>query len=290
MSGGMNGKVCVVTGATSGIGLMTAQALAAMGARLVLVGRDRTRGELSVKIVDKRTTGGRTSIHYGDLSAIAEMKRVAAGIAAAEPRIDVLINCAGPAFRPRAVTVDGIEKTFALNHLSYFVLSNLLLPNLRAAASRPNSGARIISVASEAHGRATLDFDVLMFETDYNGLAAYGKSKLANILFTRELARRIEGTGVTANVLHPGFVNTRIGDNVGGISSFIFNLLKFLWARPISRGAETPGYLASSPDVAGISGQYFSDCQIARPSRAAEDDAAARRLWEESVRFTGVGG
>lgn len=285
MSGDMHGKVCVVTGATSGIGLATAQILASKGARLVLVGRDRKRGEMAVKIVDNRAKDARTSIHYGDLSVIAEMKRVAAAIAAAEPKIDVLLNCAGAAFQPRQVTIDGIEKTFALNHLSYFVLGNLLAENVRAAAP-----SRIVNVASRAHEDAVIDFGDLMFERNYTGLAAYGKSKLANVLFTRELARRLAGTGVTVNALHPGFVNTRLGDNVGGIASVVVGLLKFFTGRPVAKGAETPVYLASSPDVAAITGQYFRDCKIVTPSAAARDDDAARRLWEESVKLTGVGG
>jgi NAD(P)-dependent dehydrogenase (short-subunit alcohol dehydrogenase family) len=278
----MRGKVCVVTGATSGIGLETARRLAAMGARIVMVGRDRARGAAALA----RVPGA--AIHYADLSRIAEMKRVAAEVAAAEPAIDVLLNNAGAAFQPRQVTDDGIEKTFALNHLSYFVLSNLLLGNLRAAAAA-RGGARIVNVASRAHERATLDFDDLMFEKNYFGTKSYARSKLCNILFTRELARRLAGTPITANALHPGFVKTRIGDSVGGVYALIFKTLKLLQAIPLEEGAATPTYLASSPEAAKTTGQYFSSCRVRTPSAAAQDDEAARRLWDVSVKLTGVG-
>jgi len=275
----MRGKICVITGATSGIGLEAAKELGAMGARLVLVARDRRRGEVALKCLPANTT-----IFYADLSLLPEMKRVAGEITAAERKIDALINDAGAAFSPRQITPDGIERTFALNHLGYFVLANLLLERLKTAAP-----SRIINVASEAHRRSHLDFSDLQFEKGYRGYLAYGRSKLANILFTRELARRIAGTGVTANALHPGFIRTRIGDNIGGIQSAIFGFLKLTMARSVHKGAETVVYLASSSEVAKISSEYFSDCKVVRPSHAAQNDDDARRLWQESVRLTGVG-
>lgn len=278
--GAMDGKVCVITGGTSGIGLAAAEALARMGARIVLVARDRARAEAAVARI-----GHATRAYYADLSLIAEMKRVSSDIAVMEPKIDVLINCAGAAFSPRAETTDGIEKTFSLNHLSYFVVTNLLLANVKAAAP-----SRIVSVASDAHYRGALDFDDLMLKRRYGGFAAYANSKLANILFNRELARRLAGTGATANCMHPGIVNTRWGDNVGGIASLIVGIGKAVIGRTPAKGADTVVYLASSPDVANVTGEYFVDRHPTRPSAAAQDDEAARRLWDESVRLTGVGG
>ena len=253
-----------------------------MGARLVLVGRDRKRGEATLK--DLARQGVTAKIHYADLSLLSDMKRVAGEIAAAEPRIDVLINCAGAAFSPRQVTPDGIERTFALNHLAYFVLSNMLLERLKTGAP-----SRIVNVASDAHRREKLDFSDLQYEKHYRDYRAYGRSKLANILFTRELARKLAGTGVTANAMHPGFVRTRIGDNIGGYRSALFGLAKLATARSVEKGAETIVYLASSPDVAKVSGEYFFDLKPHRPTAAAQNDEDARRLWQESVRLTGVG-
>jgi NAD(P)-dependent dehydrogenase (short-subunit alcohol dehydrogenase family) len=276
----MQGKVCVITGATSGIGLIAAERLAAQGARLVLVGRDKVRGEAALARIRERAPGARLAIHYADLSLLAEMERLAATIAASEPRIDVLINNAGAMFNRRSVTADGLERTFALNHMAYFVLSNRLRDRLAAAGP-----ARIVSVASAAHRGNTLDFGDLQSARSYRGFTVYGRSKLANILFTRELARRLAGTGVTANCLHPGFVATRFGDNSDGLIRVAIGVAKNLFAISPEKGAETIVYLASSPEVAGISGGYFTKSRPATPTAAAQDDAVARRLWEESAKL-----
>src|SRR5260370_39569306 len=208
------------------------------------------------------------------------MDRLGTEIAALEPRIDVLINNAGAMFAERGPTADGLERTFAVNHLAYFVLTNRLKPNLVAAAQ-----ARIVNTSSAAHHRATgLDFDDLQSERDYHYFTVYGRSKLANILFTRDLARRVAAPGVTANCLHPGFVATRFGTNNRGFFRLGIGVAKLFAISP-EKGAQTIVYLASSPAVATVSGGYFADCAPARLSKAAQDDAAARRLWEESARI-----
>jgi retinol dehydrogenase 12 len=280
----MQGKVCVITGATSGIGLVAAERLGALGARLVLVGRDQARGEAALVGLRQRIPGVAATIHYADLSRLSEMHRLAAAIAAAEPRIDVLVNNAGAMFSERTVTEDGLERTFALNHMGYFVLTNGLRERLVASAP-----ARIVSVSSDAHRGKTLDFADLQSSRGYRGFTVYGRSKLANILFTRELARRLAGTGVTANCLHPGFVATRFGENNGSLFRVALTIAKRFALTP-EQGAETIVYLASSPDVASTTGGYFVKCRVATPTKAAQDDAAARRLWEESERIAGVGG
>jgi NAD(P)-dependent dehydrogenase (short-subunit alcohol dehydrogenase family) len=275
----MQGKVCVITGATSGIGLVAAERLAAMGARLLLVGRDPARGEAALAAIKNRAPRAAARIVYGDLSRISEMNRVAGEIAALEPRIDVLINNAGAMFQQRGVTADGLERTFALNHMSYFVLSNRLKDRLAAATP-----ARIVNTASGAHHGEVLDFADLQSERNYRGLRVYGRSKLANILFTRELARRLSGTGVTVNALHPGFVATRIGENNNLIFRVGLAVAKRFALSP-EKGAETIVYLASSPEVSTVSGGYFYQSRPATPSEAARDDATAKRLWEESARI-----
>ena len=277
----MQGKTCVITGATSGIGLVAAERLAAMGARLVLIGRDKMRGEAALAHIKARAPAADLALRYADLSSLAEIVRLAATLAAELPRIDVLINNAGAMFTRRGVTVDGLEQTFALNHMAYFTLTS----RLRARLAAP---ARIVNVASEAHRGRSLDFSDLQSARSYHGFAVYGRSKLANILFTRELARRLEGSGVTANCLHPGFVASRFGDNNGGLFRIGLGLAKRLVALTPEQGAETIVYLASSPEVAGVSGGYFDKCRERRPSAAACDDTAARRLWEESARLAGL--
>jgi NAD(P)-dependent dehydrogenase (short-subunit alcohol dehydrogenase family) len=281
----VEGKTCVITGATSGIGLMTAHALAARGVRLVLIGRDRARGEAALADLRSRTPRLQAEMRYADLSRLDEMRRLGAELGAALPRIDILINNAGALFQRRAVTADGLERTFALNHMGYFVLTEALRQRLIASAP-----ARIVNVASEAHRGARLDFDDLQLERNYRGLTAYNRSKLCNILFTRELARRLAGTGVTANCLHPGFVATRFGDANGGLFRVGLTLAKGLFAISPERGALTSVHVATSPEVEGITGKYFDKCALATPSPAAEDDAAARQLWQESARLAGMAG
>lgn len=278
----MQGKTVVITGATSGIGAVAARRLAEQGARIVIVARDRQRAEETLR--DLRSANGQQAhtAFYADLSRLREMRRVAAEIAAAEPRIDVLMNNAGIISTRNMKTEDGLGLMFAVNHLSYFVLTSLLLERLRAAGD-----ARVVSTASDAHRRGKLDFDRLQQQ---KGMAGYGTTKLCNILFTRELARRLTGSRVTANCLHPGFVATRFGDNAGGAMRTGLALAKRLFALSPAEGAKTMVYLASSAEVAGRSGGYYERCALAEPSREAQSDTDARRLWELSAKIAGTGG
>jgi NAD(P)-dependent dehydrogenase (short-subunit alcohol dehydrogenase family) len=272
----MKGKTVAMTGATSGIGAIAAEKLAAMGARIVFVARDPTRAKETLARLEAKGPGLGHRAHLADLSHIAETKRAGAEIAAEQPRIDVLVNNAGAIFSARRVTAEGLEMTFALNHMAYFVLTAAVSEKL--AASAP---ARIVSTASDAHSRAKLDFDDLQGAGSYRAFKAYGRSKLCNILFTRELARRLAGTGVVANCLHPGFVATRFGDSAGGLLARVMPLAR-LFATSPEKGADTIVYLASSPDVETISGEYFVKRSVAVPSAAAQDDASARELWRRS--------
>ncbi len=278
----MQGKVVVISGATSGIGQVAAERLAGMGARMVLVARDKGRGEAALARLRERAPGVAHSIHYADLWSLAQMKQVAAEIAAAESHIDVLINNAGALFNSRHVTEDGLELTFAVNHMAYFVLTHGLRERLLASAP-----ARVVNTASDAHKGARLDFDDLQSANGYGGFKVYGRSKLCNILYTRELARRMAGTGVTAKCLHPGFVATRFGDRSGGLLSYVVRIAKTFAISP-EKGAETIVYLASSPEVANVSGSYFYKCRPATPTKEAQDDAAAQRLWLETAKLAGL--
>jgi NAD(P)-dependent dehydrogenase (short-subunit alcohol dehydrogenase family) len=271
----MQGKVVVVTGGTSGIGQVAAERLAAMGARIILVARDPARAEASLAAL--RKAGEAThGAHIADLSSIAQTKAVAAKIAAAEPQIDVLINNAGALFNRRKLSPDGLEMTFAVNHMAYFVLTEGLRERL---AGTP--GARVVSTASAAHQNAKLDMNDLQSARRYAGFSVYGRSKLCNILWTREAARRFEAARVTVNCLHPGFVATRFGDGSGGFLQVLMPLAKAMAISP-QKGAETIVYLASSEEVAGVSGQYFFECKPAEPSLEAQDDALAAWLWAPS--------
>lgn len=279
----LRGKVCVVTGATSGIGKATAEALAGMGAELGIVCRDAGRGEeLRAALL---SSPGRAPVRLfiADLAVQAQIRRAAGEILAAYPRIHILVNNAGLVNLHHSLTEDGIEAVFAVNHLAYFQLTLLLLDRLRESAP-----ARIVNVASHAHKFVSgIAFDDIGQERAYRWTRVYGQSKLANLLFTRELAGRLAGTGVTVNALHPGAVATGLGRNNGALSRLLIGLLSPLFRSP-EKGAETSIYLASSPAVEGISGRYFASRREVAPSAAARDDAAARRLWDLSEQLTGL--
>ncbi|HEV2955574.1 MAG TPA: SDR family NAD(P)-dependent oxidoreductase [Xanthobacteraceae bacterium] len=278
----MQGKVVVMTGATSGIGEIAALRLAGQGARFVLIARDRARGEAVLARLRAAAPDPGHVCYYADLSSLGETRRVADAIAAAEPRVDVLVNNAGAIFAARAVTADGIERTFALNHMSYFVLTAGLLDRLIAAAP-----SRIVNTASNAHRNGHIDFNDLQSTQRYRAFAVYGTSKLCNILFTRELARRLAGRGVTANSFTPGFVATRFGDQAGGLYAAGVRIAKLFAATP-EKGAETLVYLAAAPAAANINGQFLQNCRPGTLSAEAQDEAVAQRLWRESERIAGI--
>ena len=277
----MKDKTVVITGGTSGIGEVAAKALAEMGARIVLIARNKSRAEATLARLRRSDPSIAHSVYLADLTRLAEMKRVAAEIAKREPPIDILINNAGALFATRRLTDDGLEYTFALNHMSYFVVTEGLRERLLASGA-----ARIINTASAAHQGATLDFDDLQSAKGFRAMRVYGRSKLCNILFTRQLARSLQGSGVTANCLHPGFVATRFADESGGLISRIVWLAKSFAISP-TQGAQTIIYLASSPDVTNVSGKYFFKCRPTTPSAPALDDRAALALWERSAVLAG---
>jgi len=276
----MDGEVCVVTGATSGIGKATATALARLGAQVVLVGRDRGRGEATAAEV--AAAGALLPrLEIADLASMAQVRALAGRLGALE-RIEVLVNNAGLMAGQRRVTADGFDEVFAVNHLAPFLLTSLLLGQLTAAAP-----ARVITVTSGAHTGARLDLDDPQLERGWDGWRAYANSKLANILFTRELARRLEGTGVTANCAHPGMVRTRFGREARLPMRAAVTLGRPFMLSP-QRGASTIVYLATSPEVARASGGYYVKRQRREPSAAARDDATAQRLWQLSEELTGL--
>ena len=275
----MDGKVCVVTGASSGIGRVTALGLAARGATVVLICRNAESGTPVLEEIERRGGSARAVLLTADLAAQRQVRHVAAAFLERFDRLDVLINNAGVAgWGTRLVTEDGLEATFAVNHLAPFLLTSLLLDRLRASAP-----ARAITVSSAAHRNSSLDFDNLQGERRYSPFGAYSRSKLANVLFTHELSRRLEGTGVTANCLHPGVVATGIFRNLP-------RWMRVVYSSPLllspEKGAETLLYLATAPEVAGVTGRYFVKRRPARSSRASCDATAARRLWEASAALT----
>ncbi|WP_239470098.1 SDR family oxidoreductase [Archangium violaceum] len=283
--GNMEGKVCLVTGATSGIGLETARALARQGATVVLSGRDPGRGEAALAEVRRTVPDAKLDLMLADLTSLGSVRKLAQGFQARYSRLDVLLNNAGLMLDRRKVTPDGFEATFATNHLAHFLLTHLLLDVLKASGP-----ARVVNVASEGHRMGSLDFldDLQAERGGYSGMRVYGNSKLANILFTRGLKRRLEGTKVTTNSLHPGVVRTGFGLNSEGITKHLVKLAApFMLSA--EGGARTSVFLASSPEVEGVSGRYFIKSKVARESKAAQSDEAAETLWRKSAELTGVG-
>jgi len=280
----MTGRTCMITGATSGIGQAAALELARLGASLVLVGRNPERGEQALKEVRRASRVGDVTLLLADLSSQAEIRRLAADFLATGRPLHVLLNNAGVINLRREESGDGIETTFAVNHLAYFLLTRLLLERLKESAP-----ARVVNVASDAHrGAGRLDFDDLESRRRYSAMRVYGRSKLANILFTRELARRVEGTGVTANSIHPGFVGSNFAKNNGLLGIAAMTLLR-PFARSPEKGAETAIYLCASPEVESVTGEYFQDCRPHQPRPFALDDKDAHLLWDVSERMTGLG-
>lgn len=279
----MQDKVCLVTGANAGIGRATALELARQGAQVVMVCRSRERGEAAQAEIIQASGNQAVDLLLADLSSQAEVRRAATEFQSRYDRLHILVNNAGAFFNQRLESADGLEMTFALNHLGYFLLTHLLLEQLRAAAP-----SRIINVSSDAYKGARLDFSDLQATRRYRGFQAYAASKLANVLFTLELANRLQGTGITANVLHPGFVASNFGLNNRGVMRFGVKLLQRLFAISEEAGAETPLHLATSAEVAGITGKYFVKKKAVPLAGHAQDMVAARKLWQVSEQLTGL--
>ena len=278
----MNAKTFLITGATDGIGLQTAKVLAALGHRVVLHGRSEAKGKAALAAIRKESPGSDLRFFKADFFSLQQVRALAAQVRAEVPHLDVLINNAGCSFLTRRETTDGFEATFAVNHLAPFLLTNLLLDKLRASAP-----ARIVNVASAAHRYGVLDFDDLMSRRRYRPAQVYGCSKLANILFTRELAQRLQGSGVTVNALHPGVVRTHIGQ-YNWFARLIGQVIMSLVAVPVAEGAKTSLFLATAPEVEGLSGGYYKECTLTDPKPHALDAASASRLWEVSARMVGL--
>jgi len=277
----MNGKTVLITGANQGIGKASAIALGKMGAKLVLVCRNEVKAREAIVDIEKAGVKN-VELIVGDLGSQADVRRVAAEFLAKHDRLDVLLNNAGLIVPSRRTTADGIEETLAINHLGPFLLTNLLLDVLKKT---PN--ARVVTVSSRAHRGGRMHWDDLQLAHGYSVMKAYAQSKLCNILFTRELAKRLEGTGVTANCLHPGVIASGFGQTYGGALSVIIKLAKPFLATT-EDGAKTQVWLSSSPEVEGVTGKYFEKCAEAKPTKYALEEAAPARLWEISEKLVGI--
>jgi retinol dehydrogenase-14 len=282
MSWDIRGKRVLVTGATSGIGLEAARTLVRQGAKVVLVGRDAGKTARCLDDIRASAPGAEVSSLLCDFSRQAEVRRLADEALRSFDRLDVLVNNAGTVFKNRTLAEDGIESTFAVNHLGYFLLTQLLLE--RIVRSAP---ARIVNVSSIGHRRATMDFEDLFFERGYSLMKAYGRSKLGNVLHTRLLAQKLAGTGVTVNCLHPGAVDTAIWSGAPLWAKPLIAVIRRFAFIPAEEGARRIVRLVASPELDGITGQYFEDDRVVDPAPLARDDALARRLWAESERLTG---
>jgi retinol dehydrogenase-14 len=281
-SGPMAGRTVLVTGGTAGIGRATAVGLATMGAHLAVCGRDRRRAEGAAGEI-RAAGGGQVEVFVADLSCQSEVRRLADEVLQRLSRIDVLVNNVGGYWNTRHVTADGLERTFAVNHLAPFLLTNLLLDRLQHSAP-----ARVVTVASNAHGQGRIDFDDLQGERSYSGARAYNQSKLANVLFTYELARGLQATLVTANALHPGVVRTSFGaEDPAGVQRLLVPFLRPFMKAP-AQGAATSIHLASAPDLEQVTGRYFVNSKPKRSSERSYDQAAAARLWQVSAALVGL--
>ena len=278
----MDGRTVLITGGSGGIGKATALGLATMGADLAITGRDRERTENAAREI-RAVTGGHVDVLIADLSSQSEVRRLAADVLQRLPRLDVLINNVGGYWNTRHVTPDGLEHTFALNHLAPFLLTNLLLDRLRESAP-----ARVVTVSSNAQAMGQIDFDDLQGERSYSGARAYNQSKLANVLFTYELARKLQGTSVTANALHPGVVRTSFGaEDPRRIQRVLIPFLMPFMKTP-ARGAATSIHLASDPDLEEVSGRFFASSHAKTSSKRSYDEVVAARLWQVSADLVGL--
>lgn len=283
----MRGKVCLVTGATSGIGYETALGLARMGAKVALAGRDPAKLAGCADTIRAAVPGAQVRTHAADLSSQAEIRELAAEIRG-EPRLDVLVNNAGAIFDRREVTVDGIERTWALDHLGYVLLTLELRDTLKASAAA-GFEPRIVNVASAAHFRGHIDFDDIEGARRYGAMRAYSQAKLGNVLFSYALARRLKDDGITVNALHPGVINTGFARNTGGVFGVAWNLVRPFLSSP-DKGAATSLRVASAPDLDGVTGRYFSDGEPKTSSPESRDEAVQERVWEISLAQLGRSG